>query len=107
MNCLLTVSVSQVGMVRSFFALLGLVKFCRLVEMVGRLFMITSSVMVVLPRLCHVLFLFRSARLTGFPAPRRDSSTSEVALRTMAVHCLENCSRLLSERANLLGGGSV
>jgi hypothetical protein len=49
MNCLLTVSVSQVCVVRGFFALLGLVVFCRLIEMVCRLLVVTSGVMVMLP----------------------------------------------------------
>jgi hypothetical protein len=50
-NCMLAVSVSQVRMVRSLFVLLGLVESRSLVEMVGRFLVMTSGVMIMLPRL--------------------------------------------------------
>jgi len=50
MNCMLTMTMRQVGVVRRLFVLLGLVVFRGFVEMVGRLLMITSGVMVMLPR---------------------------------------------------------
>ena len=57
MNCMLTVPVSQVCVVRSLFVLLGLIVFRCLVVMVGRFLMMTSSVMVVLPSLRQVILL--------------------------------------------------
>jgi hypothetical protein len=50
-NCMLAVSVSQVRMVRSLFVLLGLVESRSLVEMVGRFLVMTSGMMIMLPRL--------------------------------------------------------
>ena len=51
MECVLTVSVSQVGVVRSLFVFLGLVVFRRLFEVISRPIMMTSRVMVMLPSL--------------------------------------------------------
>jgi hypothetical protein len=48
MNGVLIVAVSHVCMVRSLFVLLGLVVFCCLFVMIGCLFMVTGSAMVVL-----------------------------------------------------------
>ena len=49
MNCMLTMTMSEVRVVRRLFVLLGLIVFRCLVEMIGRLLMMTSSVMVMLP----------------------------------------------------------
>jgi hypothetical protein len=50
-NWILAESVSQVRVVRSLFVLLGLVVFRSLVEMVGRLLVMTSGMMIMLPGL--------------------------------------------------------
>jgi hypothetical protein len=49
MSCTLTITMSQVCVVRRLFMLLGLIVFGGLVEMVGRLLMMASGVMVMLP----------------------------------------------------------
>ena len=51
MGCMLTVPVSQVGVVRRLLVLLGLVIFRGFMEMVGRFLVMTSGVMVMLPSL--------------------------------------------------------
>jgi hypothetical protein len=51
MNCMLIVSVSEVGVVRSLFVLLGLVVFRCLFLMESRPLMMTGGMMVVLPSL--------------------------------------------------------
>ncbi len=51
MNCVLIVPVGQVCMMRRLFVLLGLVVFRCLFIVVGRLLMVTGSVMIVLPSL--------------------------------------------------------
>ncbi len=48
-NCMLTMTMSKVRMVRRPFVLLGLAVFRSLIEMVGRHLMMTSGVMVMLP----------------------------------------------------------
>ena len=53
MNCVLTVSVGEVGVVRGLFVLLGLLVFRCLFVMVGRALMMTRSVMVIFPSLRH------------------------------------------------------
>jgi hypothetical protein len=67
MNCELTVSVGEVGMVRGLFVLLGLVVFRCLIVMVGCALMMTSSVMVMFPSLRHTVLL-------RFPASFWDGS---------------------------------
>jgi hypothetical protein len=49
MNCTLTITMSQICVVRRLFMLLGLVVFGGLIEMVGCLLMMASGVMVMLP----------------------------------------------------------
>jgi len=49
MNCMLTMTMSQVRVVCRFFVLLGLVVFRSLVVMVSSFLMMTSGVMVMLP----------------------------------------------------------
>jgi hypothetical protein len=51
MNGVLIVCVSQVCVVRSFFVLFGLVVFRRLVKVIGRPLMMTTSVMIMFPSL--------------------------------------------------------
>jgi len=58
MNCVLTMSVGEVGVVGGLFVILGLVVFRCLFIMVGRALMMTRSVVVMFPSLRHtVLFL--------------------------------------------------
>jgi len=57
MNCVLIVSVGEVGVVRGFFVLLGLVVFRCLFVMLGCALMMTSSVMVMFPSLRHRVLL--------------------------------------------------
>ena len=57
MNCKLVVSVGKVRVVSSLFALLSLVVFRCLFEMVGCLLMVTGSVMVMFPSLRHAILL--------------------------------------------------
>jgi len=56
-NCVLIVSVGQVGVVRGRLVLLGLVVFRCLFVMVGCALMMTSSVMVMFPSLRHAVLL--------------------------------------------------
>ena len=51
MNRMLAVPVGQVRVVRGLLVFLGLVVFCGFVEMIGRLLVMTSSVMVMFPSL--------------------------------------------------------
>jgi len=57
MNCMLTMAVSQVRVMRRLFVLFGLVVFRCLFVMVSRFFMMTSGVMVILPGFGHVFSL--------------------------------------------------
>jgi hypothetical protein len=53
----LIVSVCQVGVVRSFFEIFGLIVFCRFMVVVGCLLVMTASMVIMLPGLGHSVLL--------------------------------------------------
>ena len=77
MNRKLTVTVSQIRVVRFLFVLLSLVVFRCLVVMVGRFLMITSGVMVMLPSFRYVVLLWWKATLARADAVARPTAIDQ------------------------------
>jgi hypothetical protein len=89
MNCMLTMSVSQVSMVRRLFVLLSLIVFCCLVEMVSRFLVITRGMVVVLPSFPHVVLLWKILAPDG-DGTAQQSSSLRWPRESPDVHCLKS-----------------